>query len=125
MPKCSARAAQPPPMTPVPLNVPSVIQYQRFRPIGFGSHDSPDLLEVDRERFRRPREDGAGEFWEVDAFAKDLAAHGGTPEAVAEVCIDMSQAFIAGTAESLPNAQITFDKFHVVKLIKTATSADT
>ena len=27
----------------------------------------------------------------------------------------MSQAFIAGTAESLPNAQITFDKFHVVK----------
>ena len=51
----------------------------------------------------------------VDAFAKDLAAHGGNPEAVAEVCIDMSPAFIAGTAESLPNAQITFDKFHVVK----------
>jgi transposase len=59
----------------------------------------------------------------VDAFAKDLAAHGGTPEAVAEVCIDMSQAFIAGTAESLPNAQITFDKFHVVKLINEAVDA--
>ena len=56
----------------------------------------------------------------VDAFAKDLAAHGGNPEAVAEVCIDMSPAFIAGTAESLPNAQITFDKFHVVKLINEA-----
>jgi transposase len=56
----------------------------------------------------------------VAAFAEDLAAHGGNPEAVAEVCIDMSPAFIAGTAQSLPNAQITFDKFHVVKLINEA-----
>jgi transposase len=32
----------------------------------------------------------------------------------------MSPAFVAGTAESLPNAQITFDKFHVVKLINEA-----
>ena len=56
----------------------------------------------------------------VDAFATDLAAHGGNPEAVAEVCIDMSPAFIAGTAQSLPTAQITFDKFHVVKLINEA-----
>jgi transposase len=56
----------------------------------------------------------------VDAFANDLAAHGGDPEAIAEVCIDMSPAFIAGAAESLPNAQITFDKFHLVKLINEA-----
>jgi transposase len=46
----------------------------------------------------------------VEAFAKDLAAHGGNPKAIAEVCIDMSPAFIAGIAQSLPNAQITFDK---------------
>ena len=59
----------------------------------------------------------------VDAFANDLAAHGGNPEAVAEVCIDMSPAFIAGAAESLPNAQITFDKFHLVKLINEAVDA--
>ena len=56
----------------------------------------------------------------VAAFATDLAAHGGNPEAVAEVCIDMSPAFIAGAADSLPKAQITFDKFHVVKLINEA-----
>jgi transposase len=56
----------------------------------------------------------------VAAFAKDLADHGGDPKAVAEVCIDMSPAFIAGTAESLPKAQITFDKFHVIKLINEA-----
>src|SRR5438128_4449121 len=59
----------------------------------------------------------------VGVFAKDLAAHGGNPEAVDEVCIDMSPAVIAGTAESLPNAQITFDKFHVVKLINQAVDA--
>jgi transposase len=59
----------------------------------------------------------------VEAFAKDLAAHGGTPAAIAEVCIDMSPAFIAGTAQSLPNARITFDKFHVIKLINEAVDA--
>jgi transposase len=69
----------------------------------------------------------------VNAFANDLAAHGGNPEAIAEVCIDMSPAFIPtgqarglkahGIAESLPNAQITFDKFHVVKLINEAVDA--
>jgi transposase len=31
--------------------------------------------------------------------------------------------FITGAAESLPNAQITFDKFHVVKLINEAVDA--
>jgi transposase len=56
----------------------------------------------------------------VAAFATDLAAHGGDPAAIAEVGIDMSPAFIAGTAQSLPNAAITFDKFHVVKLINEA-----
>jgi transposase len=56
----------------------------------------------------------------VAAFAENLTAHGGDPAAVAELCIDMSPAFIAGAAESLPNAQITFDKFHVVKLINEA-----
>ena len=59
----------------------------------------------------------------VEAFAKDLAAHGGNPKAIAEVCIDMSPAFIAGIARSLPNAQITFDKFHLVKLINEAVDA--
>ena len=59
----------------------------------------------------------------VEAFAKDLAAHGGNPKAIAEVSIDMSPAFIAGIAQSLPNAQITFDKFHLVKLINEAVDA--
>lgn len=56
----------------------------------------------------------------VAAFAEDLAAHGGDAEAISEVCIDMSPAFIKGTAEHLPNAAITFDKFHAVKIVNDA-----
>jgi len=53
----------------------------------------------------------------IAAFADDLAAHGGDPEAIGEVCIDMSPAFIKGVGESLPNAAIPFDKFHAVKIV--------
>ena len=56
----------------------------------------------------------------VAAFADDLAAHGGDPAAVSEVCIDMSPAFIKGVADSLPKAAVTFDKFHAVKIINDA-----
>jgi len=56
----------------------------------------------------------------VAAFAEDLAAHGGNPAAIAEVCIDMSPAFIKGVAESLPEAAVTFDKFHAVKIVNDA-----
>ena len=56
----------------------------------------------------------------IAAFADDLAAHGGDPDAISEVCIDMSPAFIKGIAENLPNAAITFDKFHAVKIVNDA-----
>lgn len=56
----------------------------------------------------------------VAAFAGDLAAHGGNPDAVTEVCIDMSPGFIKGSADSLPKAAVTFDKFHTVKIINEA-----
>lgn len=50
----------------------------------------------------------------VKSFAEDLTIHGGDPEAIESASIDMSPAFIKGVGESLPNARITFDKFHVV-----------
>jgi transposase len=56
----------------------------------------------------------------VSAFADDLIEHGGDPEKVTEVCIDMSPAFIKGTSEHLPQAEITFDKFHTVKIVNDA-----
>jgi len=56
----------------------------------------------------------------VETFAADLADHDGAAENVTEVCIDMSAAFIKGSAAHLPNANITFDKFHAVKIINDA-----
>ncbi len=50
----------------------------------------------------------------IKALAADLATHGCPPEQVTAVSIDMSPAFIKGVSDELPNAQITFDKFHVV-----------
>jgi len=54
------------------------------------------------------------------AFKQDLVAHGGAAEAVREVCCDMSPAFIRGTEEQFPQASLTFDKFHVLKIINAA-----
>jgi transposase len=56
----------------------------------------------------------------VATFADDLAAHGGDPDQISEVCIDMSPAFIRGVADSLPNADVTFDRFHAVKIVNDA-----
>ena len=53
-------------------------------------------------------------------FAAYLAEHNGSPEQVRSVSIDMSPAFIKGIADHLPNARITFDKFHVVAHASTA-----
>jgi len=56
----------------------------------------------------------------IRAFAADFTAHGGDPQAVESISIDMSPAFIKGVTEHLPNAQITFDKFHVIAHANTA-----
>ena len=56
----------------------------------------------------------------IKAFALDFAAHGGDPAAVKSISIDMSPAFIKGVSEHLSNAQITFDKFHVIAHANTA-----
>lgn len=41
-------------------------------------------------------------------------------EDISQVCIDMSPAFISGVGQHLPNAAITFDRFHVVKGVNKA-----
>lgn len=56
----------------------------------------------------------------VASFKEDLVAHGGDPAKVTDFSLDMSQAFIKGIAESFPQAQLTFDKFHVIKLMNDA-----
>jgi transposase len=56
----------------------------------------------------------------VAQFADDLEAHNGDASRIKEVCIDMSGAFIKGVTDNLTEAEITFDKFHAVKLVNDA-----
>lgn len=56
----------------------------------------------------------------VSDFKKDLLAHGGNPAKVTDFSLDMSQAFIKGIHQEFPHAQLTFDKFHVIKLMNEA-----
>ena len=50
----------------------------------------------------------------IEELAAHLDDHGCPPEQIDTVSIDMSPAFIKGVSQELPNAHITFDKFHVV-----------
>jgi transposase len=59
----------------------------------------------------------------VKAFVEDLRQHGGKPKNISDVSCDMSPAFIKGVTEHLPNAKITFDKFHILKIINEAVDA--
>ena len=51
----------------------------------------------------------------VKAFTDDFEAHNGSAENVTAASLDMSKAFIKGVKEFLPNAEITFDPFHLIK----------
>lgn len=56
----------------------------------------------------------------VTRFKEDFTAHNGDVNLITDVSCDMSPAFIKGVRNTLPNAEITFDKFHILKLINEA-----
>jgi len=56
----------------------------------------------------------------VARFAYDFQHHNGLIKEIKNVSCDMSPAFIKGVKENLPQAQITFDKFHILKIINEA-----
>ena len=56
----------------------------------------------------------------LERFKTDLEAHHGDPSNIREVCCDMSPAFISGVEKHFPEAHLTFDKFHVLKILNEA-----
>ena len=52
----------------------------------------------------------------LGSFAQALREHGGDPAQIQAIAMDMSPAFLKGAAEHFPQAQIVFDKFHVMQL---------
>jgi len=59
----------------------------------------------------------------VARFAADLAAHGGDPQRVSDTSSDMSTAFISGIRAHLPNATMTFDRYHLAAKLGEAVDA--
>ncbi len=53
-------------------------------------------------------------------FKTHLIKKKGFPEHISDISCDMSSAFIKGAKENFPNAQITFDRFHIMKIINNA-----
>lgn len=56
----------------------------------------------------------------IKSFTDELSTHGGIPSQIKDVSCDMSPAFIKGVQKYLPEADITFDKFHILKIINEA-----
>ena len=59
----------------------------------------------------------------VAEFLTAMPAHGAKAEAITEVVMDMSPAYIAGVQAHFPNARIVFDLFHIMKLAGEALDA--
>jgi len=56
----------------------------------------------------------------VADFVDVLESHNGDRNQIKDVSCDMSPAFIKGVDKFLPDASITFDKFHIMKIINKA-----
>jgi transposase len=76
-------------------------------------------LEARRLLFATPGRD----HQTVVDFVADLKAHGGDPAEVRHVCMDMSAAYAKGVKLALPEAQISYDRFHVVAMAHEAMDA--
>jgi transposase len=68
--------------------------------------ESTDLLMMAKDR-------GADTLGE---FAAAMTKHGGRPEQITEIVMDMSAAYIAGAAAYFPGARVVFDAFHIMKM---------
>jgi transposase len=50
----------------------------------------------------------------IAKFAEQLRAHGGRPEQIAWVSMDMLHCYTKGVRENFPNAQVVFDRYHLM-----------
>ena len=56
----------------------------------------------------------------IKKFKKEMQYHNCNPQQIENISLDMSPAFKKGCLENFPWAVVTFDKFHVIKLMNEA-----
>ena len=49
-----------------------------------------------------------------------FSCEGGQASQIEELCLDMWPAYLKGIRDAFPAADVTFDKFHVIKLLNEA-----
>ena len=50
----------------------------------------------------------------LESFARELRAHGGRPEQIKWLSMDMLHCYTKGARENFPDAQVVFDRYHVM-----------
>jgi transposase len=83
-----------------------------------GHHYLTVFVDLEAKRVLLAVEGKDAGTWEQ--FAAQLLKHNGHPKAITQVAIDMSPAYIKGVRENFGNAQVVFDKFHVVSQVVAA-----
>lgn len=73
-------------------------------------------MESRRVVFATPGKDSGA----IEKLKNHLETKGTVKEAIQQVSIDMSVAYISGVGTCFPNASITFDRFHIIKVINEA-----
>jgi transposase len=56
----------------------------------------------------------------LEKFVANLELKGGDRKQIEQLTLDMSPSFVAGAMEQLPNAQLNFDKFHIIQHLNQA-----
>jgi len=56
----------------------------------------------------------------VSRFKSDFLEQQGIPANISQFCCDMSPAFIRGIEDNFPDGDITYDKFHIMKIMNEA-----
>jgi transposase len=86
-----------------------------------GQDDISIFADLDARRVIFATEERSAET--VARFAAELAEHGGDPAKVTDTSSDMSTAFISGISQYLPNARMTFDRYHLAATLSEAIDA--
>ncbi len=56
----------------------------------------------------------------VDEFAGHIESKGLAPEKITQVCADMWPAYLSGVEKNLPDASVTYDRYHVMTYVNKA-----
>lgn len=75
---------------------------------------------TDAEQKRVVRCEVGKDMEAVGKIQEYLTTKGSAQEQIKHVCMDMSKAYISGCMKEFPDAQITFDRFHVMQIVNKA-----